>query len=262
MALPVSEWLPLAKRLAVGQTARVRHRLERRPNMVVGHDQGHFWAYCQACKEGGRQDKEHVRLGVQEPVRSRELTVPQDLQKVQADPQLVAVVGGFLARKHMDFAYLPDLWYSKERMRLLLNTSAGWFGRDLTERSGAKWLSYTKAPYALLTSGEAPTAIITEDLFSAYKVRWAMRNSHVDVYAGLGTRMHDKLLLRLAWHKESAFTLYDGDAAGDAGASTDVPRLRGVGLRSKRLRPPDGLDPKDMTIDQLRELIGGALSTH
>ena len=51
--LPRQDWLDQAKRLAVGMKIRVRHQRERRANMVISNDKDRWWAYCNACKEGG-----------------------------------------------------------------------------------------------------------------------------------------------------------------------------------------------------------------
>lgn len=265
MALPDHEWLPLAKRLAVGAKNRVHHRSERRPNMVVGHEQGYYWSYCQACKEGGRRDKDHVRLVAVEPLRSRELSLPSDLIDVSSDDSALRAVGAFLSRKHMDFSYLPPLQFSKERMRLLLRDYAGnYFGRDLTERSPQKWLHYKKVDFASPSTPEAAPAllnVIVEDLFSAYKIHWAMRGAGVHVYCSLGTRISDSLMLQLTRVAVPACIMYDGDAAGIAGADYELPRMRSFGLVVRRINTPLGCDPKDLTIDQLRQLIGEVLST-
>jgi hypothetical protein len=265
VALPDEEWLPLAKRLAVGAKNRVHHRSERRPNMVVGHEQGYYWSYCQACKEGGRRDKDHVRLVAVEPARSRELSLPSDLVEVRSSSETLRAIGAFLARKHMDFAYLPEMYFSRERMRLLLRDYAGnYFGRDLTERSPQKWLHYKKVDFASPSAPQATTAllnVIVEDLFSAYKIQWAMSDTGVHVYCSLGTRISDSLMLRLTRAAVPACIMYDGDGAGIAGADYELPRLRSFGLPVRRISTPLGFDPKDLTIDQLRQLIGEVLST-
>jgi DNA primase len=51
---------------------------------------------------------------------------------------------------------------------------------------------------------------------------------------------------------------YDADAAGDAGYEKLRKRQR-LFMPVLRIRPPDGLDPKDMRIDSIRELIRSTL---
>ena len=105
----------------------------------------------------------------------------------------------------------------------------------------------------------APGAVwvLTEDLLSAYKVRRAV--PEYTAVACLGTRLSTKLLERMLG---SFFVIifFDGDAAGDKGATAVAKRLRGLGLNCKAVRPPDGLDPKDLPINQIRELLCPAIS--
>ncbi|HVH93255.1 MAG TPA: hypothetical protein VM783_17960 [Candidatus Acidoferrum sp.] len=250
------EWLAQAKRLSVGMTARVKHGRERRANMVVGNDRGHWWAYCQACKQGGRLDKEHVLMALGTPLSDPsafELLLPHDLRPVLGS-DYEAVVGRFLASKGMMFPYLPKLWYSELTKRLCLqDDDGGWHGRDLTERSNAKWLHYGK-PHIVGRIGK--TTVVTEDLFSMYKVRFALREAHkpycVATTLGAGCSVAAALALKdcttIVW-------AYDGDHAGDEGFKSASKRMRVLVPKQVRARPPEGMDPKDMDCAEIRELI-------
>src|SRR6185503_4623239 len=149
MALPECDWLPQAQRLAVGQTTRVYHGRESRPNLVIGHDSSHYWAYCQACREGGKLIKSHVLVtGVKPPAASTSLSLPRDrILLSTADPFVQDSVALLLAKKNMDMLYLPALWFSEERKRILINTPQGWMGRDTTGRRHQKWLTYDTQNY-------------------------------------------------------------------------------------------------------------------
>lgn len=250
MALPEKDWLPLAKRCAVGMRMRVRHGNENRANMTVANEQGRWWAYCQRCKQGGVISKEHVLLGTpayEPPV----LTVPKDLEPV-AGGEWEHTVGQFLASKNMMFPYLPPLWVSPSTKRLFLHDGQQWHGRDLTGRSNAKWLHFG-AKFA----GEAgPITVVTEDIFSMYKVQFAMRESRtlVSVASTLAAQCGDAAALALKNCKAVVWA-YDGDDAGDAGFEQARIRMRAFGVHSTRLRPPQGLDPKDMDCPSLRAAV-------
>lgn len=258
MALPEVEWLAKARSLAIGMTARVRHRGERRPNMVVGNDQGHWWAFCQACKQGGRKDKEHVLLGSgRAPEAPLSLDLPTDLRPVRGS-DYEALVGRFLASKGMDGLYLPKLWYSENARRLCVQDDAEhWHGRDLTERSGAKWLHYMKDH---LVGEVGHLTVVTEDIFSLYKVRFALRRSEkpVAVCSTLGAGCSTEAALALKSCKQLVWA-YDGDAAGDNGYASASKRMRPYVPKQYRARPPEGQDPKDMQLGDIRRMIEEAL---
>lgn len=261
------DWLPLAKRLAVGQRIKVFHKNENRPNMTVGNERGHWWAYCQRCKEGGRLDKEHVLLapggGLEEP---QSLELPRDLRQVLGS-DYEAAIGRFLASKGMDMCMLPKLWYSEDTRRLCLQDpgGSGWHGRDLTGRSAAKWLHYSKPALAGVVGR---TVVVTEDLFSMFKVMYAMNSAYntdpghtlngagwvSTLGAGCGVRAALALspARRIVW-------AYDGDKAGDDGFVQAAKRMRVHGSKQYRARPPEGKDPKDMTVQEIRDMIEGAL---
>lgn len=249
------EWLEQAKRLSVGMRMRVRHGRERRLNMTVANERDRWWCYCQACKQGGVLMKEHVLLTAA-PIVEQELTLPTDLKPVlRSDYE--DTVGRFLASKGMMFPYLPKLWYSERAKRLCLQDDTGeWHGRDLTGKSNAKWLHYAKL-HIIGTVGA--TTVITEDIFSMYKVRFALRDTpHIGTASTLGAGCSTTAALAL----KNCTTLvwaYDGDAAGDAGYKSASKRMRVLVPRQIRARPPEGLDPKDMDCADIRELLKGVL---
>lgn len=256
MALPDSEWLDRAKRLPVGMRMRVQHRNERRHNLTIGNERDRWWAYCQACKDGGRIEKEHVLLGpaladMPEPSRDP----PTDRVRVVGS-DYEAAVGRFLASKGMMFPYLPELWVSPSERRVMLFDGAHWHGRDITERSHAKWMHWNSK----FSGIAAPITVLTEDLFSMYKVRFALREfaPSVAVCCTLGAIAGHAAVLAL----KSCDTLvwaYDGDHAGDAGFKQAQQRMRPFVRRQVRARPPEGKDPKDMDSQAIRDMIEGAL---
>lgn len=251
------EWLTQAKRLSIGMRMRVRHGRERRLNLTVGNERDRWWCYCQACKQGGVLMKEHVILGADPaPITAEDLVLPTDMQPVYSS-EYEEAIGKFLARKGMMFPYLPTLWYSLRAKRVLLqDDSGGWHGRDLTDKSNAKWLHFAK-PHIIGMLGS--TTIITEDIFSMYKIRFAMRDQpSIGVASTLGAGCSTTAALAL----KNCTTLvwaYDGDSAGDEGYKSASKRMRVLVPRQLRARPPEGLDPKDMDCEAIRELLKGVL---
>lgn len=200
-----------------------------------------------------------------EPEGSRSLTLPHDMQPIDSLPQHEQdFVAGFLASKNMDRMYLPTgVYWSEQRHRLLIPGSygnPGWIGRDTSGHSPQKWLTYNGQHYLQVRHvGYAP-AVVTEDAFSAFKVAWATRGELLNVYCSLGTAIHDTLLARLiesTLHGDAVSSFYDGDAAGRKGCATNEKRLRAFGIHTN-LPPeiqcaPEGLDPKDMRIDDIKK---------
>lgn len=253
--IPEEEWLAQARALAIGMKKRVYHRSERRPNMVVGNAPDRWWCYCQACKQGGVVQKEHVLLGIPPATPDADLTMPHDLLPLAGSDWEVPTLR-FLARKHMDCTYLPPLWFSASRQRLLLDTGHGWMGRDITERSPQKWLTYNRSQYlGRVRAGQA--AVVVEDTFSWYKVRWACRD-WCAVVCALGTQIKDSLTLELM-QAGRVLWFFDGDDAGRKGAEAGAHRMRGLGVPSEARCAPLGMDPKDMTCDSIVHHIGGLL---
>lgn len=279
--LPDSEWLPLAKKLGVGSTSRHYHRREGRPNLVVGNTVGKWWAYCQSCKAGGVVEKDHVKItGGKAPESSTHLDLPRDSTPIlELDEFSRDAVLKLLAEKNMDQMYLPPLYFSEQRKRMLLDTGQGWLGRDTTGHSPQKWLTYDGSlylgnhspdPQATLpvvgvgsmganeqASTHPRTAIIVEDPFSYYKVLWALRDTPgVTVYCALGTVVRPTFVRSLLLRPASRHVLFfDGDIAGEVGAKREAHKLRGLGLRAVARCAPAGHDPKDLTIEHIRGFV-------
>ena len=247
------EWLQHAKKLSIGMKMRVRHGRESRINMTVANERDRWWCYCQACKEGGVVLKEHVLMNAPaEPIVAADLVIPSDMQPVLGS-EYETTIGKFIASKGMMFPYLPKLWYSLRAKRLLLQDDTGaWHGRDLTNKSNAKWIHFAKS-HIIGTLGK--TTVLTEDIFSMYKIRFALRGyPEIGTASTLGAGCSTTAALAL----KNCTTLvwaYDGDSAGDSGFKSGSRRMRVLVPRQIRARPPEGLDPKDMDCEDLRELL-------
>lgn len=250
--IPESEWLAKAKQLAVGMRTRTYHNSERRPNLAIGNDQDKWWCYCHACHEGGVVEKSHVILGEHNAIVDT-VTMPCDVVPVYKS-EMEVPIARFLADKNMADLYLPDLHYSAERKRLMMHLEGKWHGRDLTGRSPQKWMNYQAARY--VGNFFTYTAVV-EDIFSMFKVRWAMRQfPNFNCVCNLGTNAQLTVMYaisqasvqKLAW-------FFDADPAGDHGAHENQKRIKPFGIDQYRVRPPEGLDPKDMTCEEIRAAL-------
>lgn len=251
--LPQDEWLDQARRLHVGMTVRIRHGRETRDNLVIGNLHDRWYAYCHKCHEGGVVEKDHVLLTANAGPVDVECKLPDDIKPVLAS-EFELPVAKFLASKNMDQMYLDTLYYSEKRKRLLVKDRAGkWHGRDLTGRSPMKWMNYNNAKAVGTVSVSYP-AIIVEDLFSLYKVAYALKHMGVQVVCALGTGCSDYLTWTLA-PANVLLWFFDADAAGDSGADSGMKRMRPFVEHQARVRPPEGLDPKDMSCQHIRDVV-------
>ena len=261
MGIPESEWLVKAKRQAIHSENRGYHNREARPNLVVGNKPDRWWCYCHSCKQGGVVMKSHVALtNTPEPINSRSLVLPEDMVRLNECSNVTQLgIAAFLAHKHMDGVYLPqDMYYSDSRKRLIFYTRDGRLGRDLTGRSPSKWLTYDNQTHLDGTTGSKfAKAVIVEDPFSYFKVWWAMRQiaTDVTVYSSLGTRIHDKLLVKVLSNHSHVMMFYDGDEAGQKGAAQGRSKLRGMGISAYDMCAPTGLDPKDMSVLAIQSVV-------
>lgn len=219
--------------------------------MVVGNDTDRYWVVCNACKKGDVVMKEHVVITNRKaPAESSSLVLPHDMLKlVDCEPAVQAGVVGFLESKNMDIAYLPEVWFSKARCRIMIQHGIEWLGRDTTNASPQKWLTFNGSNHLRHTI-LGRKAVVVEDPFSYYKVKWALRDDNVAVFSSLGTKMSDELMLILLDYEEVSF-FYDDDAAGHRGALKESQRLRALGVNS-RPKCAIGGDPKDMTIEGIQ----------
>lgn len=252
--IPESEWLHKAKQLAVGMRTRTYHNSERRPNLAIGNDMDKWWCYCHACHEGGVVEKAHVILGGPVDTAPEPTRLPHDIKPVhQSDFEIP--IARFLADKNMADLYLPPLHYSEERKRLMMQLEGIWHGRDLTGRSPQKWMNYNNATHV----GVPFTyTVVTEDIFSMFKVRWAMRQyPNVSAMCNLGTNATRSMTYMLSQNRsvQKVAWFFDADAAGDDGAWNCMRRNDPFDFKQYRPRPPEELDPKDMTCADIRDIL-------
>lgn len=274
MSIPESEWIAQAKRCAINQSRRVQHNREAGSDMAVGNKADRYWAYCHRCKEGGVSMKTHVVLSNKVPPASADLSLPADkVHVLTSEPHIKHGVGTFLASKHMDLEYLPaETFFSESRKRLMICVNGQWMGRDTTGRSEQKWLTYNQQSFVALPGlySHNKRAILTEDLFSMFKVGHALRNGpdedhhNTAVFCTLGTKINPPLFLRLIQEFSLVLSFYDGDTAGWHGCESNSKRLNAlsIGLPATVVTQcaPRGMDPKDMSLAAIRQHVTTSFS--
>ena len=278
MPLPHNEWLAKAQALPVGQSRRTYHNEENRANLVVGNDVDRWWAYCHRCHEGGVLMKEHVDLSQAVQQQERVMPWPADAVPYGTDPVISQYAWRMLLPKGIDLhSMLPGvpMYTSKEQQRLIVGSAQGWLGRALGNVQ-PKWVAYRSPGKPVPVYAGHPhdtvqgTVVLTEDYFSALKIRWSIQDASTQTVqvpgmqgaqaaratavAALGTSLHTRLLAALL-ACDRVLVSFDGDRAGRDGTVAVARRLRALGKPVTELRVPDGLDPKDMRSDQIKELL-------
>lgn len=279
-------WLPQAKRLPPGTQGRSIHRgcssSSNRQNLTYKHLADRYVAYCQACKGPSVVMKEHVAYGFVPAAVANLLTKPTDVVEINSlEPYERTNIAEFLVAKNMDLGYFDSpVGFSMARKRLIVWDHSGqMMGRDTTGRAVSKWLTYDGQHYTEPREWtQGSPALMVEDTFSMHKVRWALRGTGMDVavYCSLGTKMHSSLFLKLIERHKEVASFYDGDVAGWIGRHSNHRELAALGIACTApttytcgggLHPgashcaPPGLDPKDMSIDAIREHVR-ALYSH
>ena len=259
------EWLMQAQQLCVGQKKRIHHGFERTAAMDIYNNADSWSCYCHRCKQGAKVWKEHQHINVQRVDADRVQAVPADVIRLaDASPHIQREIRTFLVTKGIgpDVINEDVLWYSKDANRLLLLWGGRAMGRALSLNQQPKWLMYGEwqnQPRVWMTkdSGCTGTLVITEDALSAHKIAYAISTRPVGVLATLGTNLTQRtLMLMLGLGIRHVLCAYDGDAAGDAGASAIRQRIQPFGIAYSRVLLPRDLDPKDLSISELQRLIG------
>lgn len=270
-----SEWLEDAKRVPVGQSRRVYHGAESRPNLVVYNNPDSYSAWCHSCQTSGYYPKEVLqRVDTSAPVFHKYLSAADCVtlpELARLHPERYKRLVVLLHKKRVSTALLAPYnpVYCLVDERLVFTFKGASIGRDVTERSHAKWLHYhnNAQPLEFLyLRGEIKhctrePVVLVEDLFSAIKVH---------KYTGLstlwcsGTHISDAIIAFLTYPKRDIpfypVLAFDGDVAGHKAYRTASKRLgiRDVPFTSVVI--PEGCDPKDLSHTELLTVFKGVLN--
>lgn len=259
-----SEYLAKAKAVPVGQKRRVHHGCGATPAMDVWNNPDSWSAYCHRCKESSKVYKEHLTPLPKDTVVYRKYCTDSDLLELsvlaQKHPDWYRRMIVLVQSKGVSCALLEavgaTLRYNVKDHRLVLKFNGVDIGRDCTGYSSVKWLKYYRdvgLGYVYLqgknVQGVRERIAITEDTFSAAKITYYTGVSSMCL---LGTAFDDQKLVKLL--DAEVLICTDGDKAGYDAARVIKQRLDALGVPNQ-VRIKDGYDPKDMTPEELLELV-------
>lgn len=220
------EWLADAQRLQVGESKRIYHGAESRPNLVIRNEPERWSAYCFHCKSSASVPKHRVetvqfqRDSINTYAAALAHRFP--LQALQRDVQLQVMQ--FLISKGMWLSlvepYLKGVIPSEHR--LLFNVGTSWLGRDYTGKRQPKWITYTEGEAYLKGSD---ILFLTEDVLSAIKIHHL---AGVSALALQGTVLKMKHLATCVQH-EVIVLAFDSDTAGVTCTMAAKKRLQTLG---------------------------------
>lgn len=251
-------WLQACKRLAVGQTARFRC-CGRTPAAVLYNKPDAWQLWCHRCKMSLSERKQYVSLA-QPEVLPRVLPAPAQLIQIsQTSAELQAQLYGFLVSKGLMPEMAGAVYYSEQLKRLVWDLQSGtYLARALHQYQAPKWIQLGNPVHYATTQSLSYECsrftVLTEDWLSALKVSWVAgkySSEHVTAVALLGTRLSLPLKAKLIQLGKPVLLMLDGDSAGYAGRDAIQRTLKP--FLQTRSYTIDGLDPKDMTCQQILE---------
>lgn len=243
----LSDWLPTAKGLAVGQSKRIYHGRESKPNLIVQNTPTEYRAWCHRCNKGGSVRKDHVTLTGDTPVIKPGAALPTDTVNIGIEHY------GFLLSKGVDISKVPSsisVKYSPSHRRIIISNGTADVGRAVAPVQAGKWLSYGNTKVFACWGQDA--LVLTEDTLSALKVHYVTGYTAI---ALLGTRVSSNVIRCLQGQEVPIFIMLDGDNAGDTASLSIHQRLTALGIKCKRVHTPWGYDPKDLDQSVIRELL-------
>lgn len=251
-----SEWLPLAERLPVGQQQRVMHDCGRTPSLIVRRSVGKLTAHCFRCKGWGSKVLEmRVHPSLREPESSVQYALPREY--IFPTGEALNAVCRFLASKGIDPKMIPQgVMYSAKHGRVAFTANEGLVIARTMYDAVPKWVQYQNPFYGLgygvrIGIGTGVT-VLTEDWLSALKVGYSTGHKVIAILGTSITREVESLLLADA---QPVLIMLDADAAGRAGALAALKQLRFLGITCRIVHLPVGKDPKDLQVQELRDLL-------
>lgn len=246
-------WLAEAKRLPIGRSNRIYHGAERRPNLVIRNLADSYRAYCHSCHEGQVVKKEFVSTL---PVAQEELS--RDHGKLVGLECLIGTdadrIARFLLSKNMTWEMVyKHCLYSHKDQRLVFKTPTVVIGRDITERSKAKWVRYKgdksyASPIQFTGITKVGNITLVEDYLSVLKGYHYINQERLygnGIISMQGTEIKPELT-EILLRADHVTLCFDNDAAGIAGARKAAQQLDLLGVSNSTIFPDVNKDPKDM----------------
>lgn len=257
-----SEWLEDAKRVPVGQSRRVYHGAESRPNLVVYNNPDSYSAWCHSCQTSGYYPKEVLqRVDTSAPVFHKYLSAADCVtlpELARLHPERYKRLVVLLHKKRVSTALLAPYnpVYCLVDERLVFTFKGASIGRDVTERSHAKWLHYHNnaqpLEFVAIAGAKPKIVVLVEDLFSAIKVN---RYTGLSTLCCLGTHISDSIIQHCITSNCYPVLAFDGDNAGRKATRAASKRLGIRDVPFTSVVVPEGCDPKDLNSRELNELF-------
>lgn len=261
--IPQEEWLHEAQRLPLGQSRRVYHGAERRPNMAVYNNADGWSCWCHACHAGGRVKKEFPQLLPTAPEMRSGTGLPSDrVPLTEVGERVVERIVRYLAPRGLDFeTHIRPLGpqYTEKYDRLLLPQQGGALvGRALGDQP-AKCIVYSSGKHPLLAMHPSDSIkpgcdlVLFEDYLSTLKAREALGGAYtcVSIQGTSPARAARAELMQAS----TATLMLDGDKAGYEATPKVAAMLRALGVHVRTVRTPEGQDPKNLKNAEIRGLV-------
>ena len=255
--LPKEEWLHLAKQLCVGESKRIYHGAETRPNMLIQNTPTAYKAWCWHCNTGAIQHKQYSQRDVPISTTQRNYSYISIAKLAAQHSSIYKDLIVFLQTKGVSLVLLQPyiLGFDTLSNRLVLRcgtrSNAAVLGRAIYPGSTAKWLTYNKG--ISLYDCQSNLIVVVEDNFSAIKVHHVMQ---CNTMALNGTRLSAEATLHLL--DKDVYLHLDADTAGQRGALRIKQQLAALNLPCTVIHAPE---PKELNHKQLRHLYGHLFTT-
>ena len=266
--LDPASWLASAQKLDLGRSRRVNHDCGGGLTLKIERNEDGWRAWCFRCQESGwvpipaptlaERAARFERMRVQDRNLGQRdgdgvvLPVPQ-VRDVSGWPDGAALWLYKAGLSRADIGRMGAYYHPPSDRVVLpfLDPLAGLFyqARAFQKDRAPKYLGPTPKPARLLVKyGTAPSATLTEDMLSAYKVGLVAEG-----WAVLGTSISDWMVSALLARGRPVNVFTDPDAAGRRAAAKFCKQLRAYGLEARDVLADR--DPKLLTRDQLKELL-------
>ena len=258
-----SEWLDLARKVPVGQKRRHFHGAESTKALDVWNNPDSWSCYCHRCHTGAKVYKQFIEKVPDDTPLYRKYLDYKCLitldQLYKTDLYKYKRVIKLLHDKGVSTVSIQALnpMYNTKDDRLVFRFKGVDIGRDCTDRSPAKWLVYhsdNPMGYVYLQGQNSyqtqEPVILTEDLFSAQKIRYYTGWSTLCL---LGTSFKNDIAVFLL--DKIAVCATDGDKGGWKARSAIKTRCELFGIPFIPVDVPTGLDPKDIPPEGLIKMF-------
>lgn len=266
-------WLPQAKELAEGKSARGGHDCGPGSVLVVSHKSDGWSAWCFRCAEKGWVPKPLPTLAERVARKQAQLLADEEMERDPRPPYppvfdvqqwpLQARVWLYKAGLfNEDIERLGAYYHERSRRVILPVVKDGelvyWQGRNvgLCELDAPKYINPRVDRSQLVAEfGTGPDIVLTEDILSAYRVGMA-----TEAWSLLGTKLPTPILVRLLEAKRHVFVWLDDDAHGNNpgqhAAAIILRTLTNVGIPCSNIRTTK--DPKLLSRAEIQEVLSVA----